>query len=80
MYIDACNSGTAWDMEIQTAPRCVPTVTFHDSINHYRYVIASGRFSQILCYTSCMKAVTQHLSCKYSHLVLQTIHGSIILV
>ena len=26
MYIDACNSGTAWDMAIQTAPRCVPTV------------------------------------------------------
>ena len=34
MYIDACNSGAAWDMAIQTAPRCVPTVTFHDSINY----------------------------------------------
>ena len=24
MYIDACNSGAAWDKAIQTAPRCVP--------------------------------------------------------
>ena len=67
MYIDACNSGAAWDMAISTAPRCVPTVTFHDI---YRYVIASGWFSQILCYTSCMKASTQHLSCKYSLAIL----------